>query len=74
MEFFRIVKIIGSKVLEMVKNAPIWLIFGVVKSFGKLFLHTKYEQNQSIFDNFQKFEPFYFDHTENPTPNFSIFC
>ena len=48
--FFRYLKIIGPKILKMVKNAPILLIFGVIKSFGELFLHTKYEPNRSIFD------------------------
>ena len=68
------VKIKGFKFLKIVKNASILLIFGVKKQLIKKIYHTKYEQNQSIFDNFQKFEPFYFDHTENPTPNFLICC
>ena len=49
-DLFRYVKIIGPKILKMVKNAPILLIFGVIKFFGELFLHTKYELNRSIFD------------------------
>ena len=74
MEFFRIVKIIGSKVLEIVKNAPIWLIFGVSKQLRKRLFHTKFEQNWSIFDHFQNFGPNYFDDTEKPNPKFFICC
>ena len=70
MEFFRIVKIIGSKVLEMVKYAMIWLKFGVKKSFPELFWHTKYEPNRSIFANVQNFGPNYFDNTEKRIPKF----
>ena len=47
--FFRIVKIIGSKILDIVKNALIVLIFGVLKQLIKKLYHTKYEQNQSNF-------------------------
>ena len=36
------------------KDAPILLIFGAIKSFHELFSHTKYEHNRSIFDNVQK--------------------
>ena len=47
--FFRIVKIIGPKILKMVKNAPILLIFGVLKQLMKRIHHTKFEPNRSIF-------------------------
>ena len=56
----------------MVKNAPILLIFCVNKYFGKLILHTKYEQNRSIFDHFQNFGPFYFDNTKKRCFQFLI--
>ena len=46
------VKIKGFKFLKIVKNAPILLIFGVKKQLTKTFLHTKYEQNRGIFDDF----------------------
>ena len=47
--------------MDLVKNAPIWLKFGVSNSIGELISHTKYEQNRSIFDNVQNFGPNYFD-------------
>ena len=71
---FRILKIKGSKVLEIVKNGPILLIFGVKNQLTKRIVHTKYEQNRSIFDNFQNFGPFYFADTEKPPPKFLIYC
>ena len=71
---FGIGKIKGFKVLEIVKNTPILLTFDVSNSFGELISHTKYEQNWSIFDNFQNFGPFYFDDTEKPPPKFLICC
>ena len=43
-----------SKILDLVKNAPIWLIFCVWKQLMKRLHHTKYEQNRS---NFQIFGP-----------------
>ena len=55
--FFRIVKKIGSKILGIVKSAPILLIFGVWKQLKERIHHTKYEQNQSIFDHFQILKP-----------------
>ena len=68
------VKIKGFKFLKIVKNAPILLIFGVIKSFHELFSHTKYEHNRSIFDNVQNFGPNFFDDTEKPNPKFLILC
>ena len=59
---------------DFVKNGPILLIFGVMKSFNELFSHTKYEQNRSIFDNVQNFGPFYFDNTEKQPSKFLICC
>ena len=56
------------------KNAPILLIFGVIKPFDELFLHTKYEHNRSIFDNVQNFGPNFFDNTEKRRPKFLICC
>ena len=73
-DLFRYVKIIGPKILKMVKNAPIWLIFCVQKQLTKRFYHTKYEPNQSIFDHFQIFGPNYFDVTEKVRPKFFICC
>ena len=64
------VKIKGFKFLKIVKNASILLIFGVKKQLIKKIYHTKYEQNQSIFDNFQNFGPFYFDNKEIRYPKF----
>ena len=74
MDFFRIVQKFGSKILDLVKNAPIWLKFGVSNSFGELISHTKYEQNRSIFDDVQNFGPNYFDDTEKLPPKFLICC
>ena len=71
--FFRIVKIIGPKIFKKVKNAPILLIFGVVKYFGELFLHTKYELNRSIFDIFENFGPNYFEDMEKHPRKFLIY-
>ena len=65
---------LGPKFWDFTKNAPILLIFGVIKPFDELFLHTKYEHNRSIFDNAQNFGPNFFDHTEKPNPKFLIFC
>ena len=53
--FFHIVKKIGSKILDIVKNAQIVLIFGVWKQLMKRLYHTKYEQNRTIFDEVPKF-------------------
>ena len=50
--FFRYVKIIGPKILKMVKNAPILLIFGVLKQLMERIHHTKFEQDRSIFEHF----------------------
>ena len=60
--------------MDIVKNAPIVLIFGVRNQLTKRIAHTKYEQNQSIFDNFQNFGPIYLDDMEKPTPKFLICC
>ena len=35
---------------KTLNNAPIWLKFCVVNPFTKLYLHTKFEPNRSIFD------------------------
>ena len=51
--FFKFLDL-GPKFWNFVKNAPILLIFGVIKPFDELFSHTKYEPNRSIFDNVQK--------------------
>ena len=40
--------------MDIVKNAPILLIFGVWKRLKKNINHTKYEQNRSIFDEVPK--------------------
>ena len=58
--------------MDIVKNAPIWLKFGVSNAFGELISHTKYEQNRSIFDDVQNFGPNYFDDTEKQGPKFLI--
>ena len=60
--------------MEMVKNDPILLIFGVLNSFLELFLHTKYEQNWTIFELFQNFGPFYFDNMEKVPSKFLKCC
>ena len=65
---------LGPKFWDFVKNAPILLIFGVIKPFDELFSHTKYEHNRSIFDNVQNFGPNYFDDTEKRYPRFLISC
>ena len=57
MDFFDIIKKIGSKILDIVKNAPILLIFGVWNQLIKSIAHTKFEPNRSIFDDVQKFGP-----------------
>ena len=51
-DLFRYVKIIGPKILKMVKNAPILLIFGVLKQLMKRILDTKFQQDRSIFERF----------------------
>ena len=73
-DFFRIVKKIGSKILDIVKNAPILLIFGVWKRLKKRIHHTKYEQNWSMFDNVKNFGPYFFDDTEKVPSKFLICC
>ena len=60
--------------MEIVKNAPIVLIFGVRNQLTKRIAHTKYEQNRSIFDDVQNFGPNYFDNTEKRGPKFLICC
>ena len=60
--------------VQIFKNAPILLIFGVMNSFPESFLHTKYEQNRSTFDNAQNFEPNFFDNTEKGQSKFLICC
>ena len=64
----------GSKFLDIVKNAPIWLKFGVSNAFDELISHNKYEQNRSIFDDVQNFGPNYFDDTEKHNPKILICC
>ena len=71
--FFKFLDL-GPKFWDFVKNAPILLIFGVIKSFHELFSHTKYEHNRSIFDNVQNFGPNFFDDTEKRRPKFLICC
>ena len=66
------VKIKGFKFFKIVKNASILLIFGVKKKLIKRIYHTKYEQNQSIFDLFDG--PNYFDDAEKHPRNFFIYC
>ena len=51
-DLFRYVKIIGPKILKMVKNAPILLIFGVQKQLMERIHHSKFEQDRSIFEHF----------------------
>ena len=46
------VKKIGSKILDIVKNAPILLIFGVRKQLIERIHDTKFEQDRSIFEHF----------------------
>ena len=48
----------SSKMLRFCSN------FGKKKSFSELFLHTKYEQNWSTFDDAQNFEPNFFENAE----------
>ena len=64
----------GPKFWDFVKNAPILLIFGVIKPFDELFSHTKYEHNRSIFDNVQNFGPNFFDDMEKVPSKFLICC
>ena len=62
-------------ILENKATGHIWSVpFGVSNAFDELIFHTKYEQNRSIFDNFQNFGPFYFVDTEKPPPKFLIYC
>ena len=64
----------GPSFWDFIKNAPILLKFDMMNSFHELFLHTKYEQNRSIFDHFQNFGPNYFDDTEKHPRKFLIYC
>ena len=64
----------GPNFLDLVENALIWLKFGVNNAFGELISHTKYEQNQSIFDDVKNFGPNFFDNTEKGQSKFLICC